>query len=539
MDLPARFGKFILKRKLARGGMAEVFLAGLPGAEGFEKELVVKLILPELSEDEGFVRRFVDEAKTCVRLTHPNIVSVFELGVEAGVLYMAMELVRGATLTELLGEGGKLDPDEGAYLGLELARALHHAHKRGVLHRDVTPGNVMLDEDGAVKLLDFGIAAPVHDPRAKEEIFGTPGYMPLEQMEGGKLGPSTDLFALGAVLVEAWTGHAPYRRADAHAARTALLEGEPARPSFDVAALAPVDDLVLTLLAREPTSRPQHADDVARVLRQFLGERGADHDDVAVRLGKRVARALLAREAGRSGPRAAVVPYTMRPTPFAERTRTFATRGEPRAWTEPESEGTRPVAAEGTRRLDEPTASEPPSERPSGEKVAPPAPSTRRIEPEAVTSTAPSSGATRVLVALGLVAVVVFGVLILRRDPPTTSPTDAAVPPANSEVGAASVSSTVVPPSTSPPPPSTKPSTTASVAQGTLVLLSSPPARIEIDGKAIGETPKTYPTTAGEHRVVFRPRGLGESFERKVTLPPSGTITLRGDFNDEPRITVQ
>jgi len=77
------------------------------------------------------------------------------------------------------------------------------------------------------------------------------------------------------------------------------------------------------------------------------------------------------------------------------------------------------------------------------------------------------------------------------------------------------------------------------VAQGTLVLLSSPPARIEIDGKAIGETPKTYSTTAGEHRVVFRPRGLGESFERKVTLLPSGTLTLRGDFNDEPRITVQ
>ncbi|MGZ3478094.1 MAG: serine/threonine-protein kinase, partial [Polyangiales bacterium] len=166
--LPARFAKFLLKRRLARGGMAEVFLATLSGAEGFEKELVVKLIRPELSADEAFVRRFVEEAKTCVRLAHPNIVSIFELGVEHAVLYMVMELVRGATLAELLAEGGPLGPEEGVYVALEVARALDHAHRRGVIHRDVTPGNVMLDEEGAVKLLDFGIAAPVQDAASSE-----------------------------------------------------------------------------------------------------------------------------------------------------------------------------------------------------------------------------------------------------------------------------------------------------------------------------------------------------------------------------------
>src|SRR5439155_1767383 len=198
--LPRPFGKFALKRKLARGGMADVYLASLAGAEGFEKELVVKLIRQELAADEAFVRRFVDEAKTSVRLTHPNIVSIFELGVETGVLYLAMDLVRGATLAEVLQEGGPLRPEEGAYVALEVARALHHAHRRGVIHRDVTPGNVMLDDEGAVKLLDFGIAAPAGG--LDVEVFGTPGHMPPEQIEGGALTGAADAFALGTVMLE-------------------------------------------------------------------------------------------------------------------------------------------------------------------------------------------------------------------------------------------------------------------------------------------------------------------------------------------------
>ncbi|MBS2019885.1 MAG: protein kinase, partial [Deltaproteobacteria bacterium] len=441
MELPSRFGKFILKRKLARGGMAEVFLASLPGAEGFEKELVVKLILPELSEDEGFVRRFVDEAKTCVRLTHPNIVSVFELGVEAGVLYMAMELVRGATLTELMQEGGPLGADEGAYVGLEVARALHHAHRRGVLHRDVTPGNVMIDEDGAVKLLDFGIAAPVHGARAKEEIFGTPGHMPLEQMEGGPLGPATDLFALGTVLLEAWTGRAPYRRADAHAARTALLEAEAPLPSRDVATLAPLDDLATALLARDRSSRPQHADDVARVLRQFLGERGADHDEVAARLGRRVAKAVAAREAGGAGRRGAPVPYGLRPTPFAERTQTFATRGD---W-EP-SDGapaSRPSAdpAEGTRPIGDAPRTRPIEEVKSGaperrDEAVVTGPRTRAlVEPSA--PLAPATSSLRPLfVGLLVLAGVAVAIGLLRRSRPDPVVATADAAPSVSEVAA-------------------------------------------------------------------------------------------------------
>lgn len=147
---PQLFGKYVLEREIAAGGMAKVLVATLRGAVGFEKRLVVKQIRPELASDEAFVKRFVEEAKTAVELGHPNIVPVYELGVEQGVYYIAMEFCEGVTLSEVLNETGTLSPEEGAYLGIEICRALDYAHRRAsIVHRDVTPRNVMLDEEGA------------------------------------------------------------------------------------------------------------------------------------------------------------------------------------------------------------------------------------------------------------------------------------------------------------------------------------------------------------------------------------------------------
>src|SRR6186713_1688956 len=169
---PQIFGKYVLEREIAAGGMARVFLATLRGAEGFEKRLVVKQIRPELAADTAFVRRFVEEAKTTVELSHPNIVPVYELGVEQGVYYIAMELCAGITLAEMLQRSGPLSAEEGAHLGVEVCRALDYAHRRaGIIHRDVTPRNVLIDEEGAVRLIDFGIAAPVL-AQGRAEVFG-------------------------------------------------------------------------------------------------------------------------------------------------------------------------------------------------------------------------------------------------------------------------------------------------------------------------------------------------------------------------------
>src|ERR1041384_3218777 len=227
---PQIFGKYVLERELAAGGMARVYLATLRGAVGFEKRLVVKQIRPELSSDDAFVRRFVEEAKNAVELSHPNIVPVYELGVELGVYYIAMELCEGLTLTEILNETGPLDAAEGAYVGIEICRALDYAHRRGgIVHRDVTPRNVLLDEEGAVRLIDFGIAAPVTAAGSAEriEVFGSPGHMPPEQLRGERLTPATDVFAVGALLIEAWTGRPPFRRGSFEASADALKERLP------------------------------------------------------------------------------------------------------------------------------------------------------------------------------------------------------------------------------------------------------------------------------------------------------------------------
>jgi serine/threonine protein kinase len=292
---PQIFGKYVLERELAAGGMARVYLATLRGAVGFEKRLVVKQIRPELASDQAFVRRFVEEAKTTVDLSHPNIVPVYELGVEQGVYYIAMELCAGVTLAEILAHTGPLRAEEGAYLGVEICRALDYAHRRaGVVHRDVTPRNVLIDEEGAVRLIDFGIAAPVTDSGSGSgEIFGSPGHMPPEQMSGKALSPATDVFAVAALLVEAWTGRAPFRRKTARASEAAL--SEPVPPLSD-ATLEPLAALISRGLSLDPAARPAHAELLARPLRDFL--RNVDAGDVARRLGQRVQQSARRMERG-------------------------------------------------------------------------------------------------------------------------------------------------------------------------------------------------------------------------------------------------
>lgn len=287
---PQIFGKYVLERELSRGGMARVILATLRGAGGFEKKLVVKQIRDELAFDHQFVRRFVEEAKTTVALSHPNIVPVYELGVEQGTYFLAMELVEGVSVAELLRERNEdgsrrvLTPEEGAYIGVEVCRALDYAHRRmKVVHRDITPRNVMIDVEGQIKLIDFGIAAPALV--AGHEILGSPGHMAPEQVDGGELGPPTDIFAVAVLLMEAWTGAAPFRRATPEECAAAVREPHPLPSAFDPH-LLPIDDAVRRAMDIDPKKRQQEASELARELRGFL--QGVDVADLARALGDRV-----------------------------------------------------------------------------------------------------------------------------------------------------------------------------------------------------------------------------------------------------------
>lgn len=527
---PQIFGKYVLERELAAGGMARVYLATLRGAVGFEKKVVVKQIRPELACDPAFVARFVDEAKTAVELSHPNIVPVYELGVEQGVYYIAMEFCAGRTLAEILAETGALSPEEGAYLGVEICRALDYAHRRGgIVHRDVTPRNVLVDEEGAVRLIDFGIAAPVADSEARRDVFGSPGHMPPEQLAGQPLAPSADVFAAAALLVEAWTAQPPFRRATARESEEALLG--PVTPlEAHSRELEPLSALIGRALALDAKVRPQQAEHFARPLRDFL--RSVDAGDVARTLGARVARAstpAAQQHPSTASAAAAALPggasnYAQRTTSL---TRTFAAREEVTGWA-----GSRATADQNTRKL--------PSE------PAPP--------PHA--SWAPSTA--RLTAAAAVLALVVGSGLALSREPRSATPPVASASRSAAASRPAVLVRTDRRASAAPMAeqrlsvPTALRATTrharalsssGSPPSGSLRLTADPPAQVSIHGRvsrSFSTPARDVSVPAGAYTVTFRSPTYGEPLVASVELPPGAERRVHADFREaEPRVSVR
>jgi hypothetical protein len=196
------FGKYTLQERLGEGGMAVVWRAKLFGPGGFEKTLVVKQIRDELAQRREFIDLFVAEAKLTVSLTHANIVPVFELGMVEGTYFLALELVDGPPLSEVIAQG-PMPPPLAAYVVEQVLRGLDYAHRRGVVHRDLSSANVLLSREGEVKIVDFGIAAPVD---ARGPAGGSRGYMAPEQEAGGAADARSDLYAVGVLLWELTSG---------------------------------------------------------------------------------------------------------------------------------------------------------------------------------------------------------------------------------------------------------------------------------------------------------------------------------------------
>src|SRR5262249_53600270 len=213
---PLKLGPYELQERIATGGMAEVYLARRAGPHGFQKVVAVKRILPQLAQDHDFVAMFVDEARVCARLAHPNIVQVFDFGEETGELYMAMEFVDGTTAARLVRaaatRGDAIPLDAALYIALSILRGLDYAHNARdddgkplhLVHRDVSPGNVLIDRSGAVKLTDFGIARAAEIERRTDagQLKGKLGYMSPEQVVGKELDARSDLFTAAIVLAE-------------------------------------------------------------------------------------------------------------------------------------------------------------------------------------------------------------------------------------------------------------------------------------------------------------------------------------------------
>jgi serine/threonine-protein kinase len=219
---PIAFGRYTLIERLAVGGMAEVFVATAPGEHGFTKKCVIKRLLPQLSTDETYKAMFIDEAKLTARLVHPKIAQTFELGRVGDALFIAMEYVDGidvlALLREYAAKKRRILPQLGAWIAHEVLDALDYAHNLrdeggttlGIVHRDISPSNVLLSMRGDVKLVDFGIARAIDPERAHKSKSGTLkgkyGYMSPEQVIEMPLDGRSDVFSVGVVLAELLTG---------------------------------------------------------------------------------------------------------------------------------------------------------------------------------------------------------------------------------------------------------------------------------------------------------------------------------------------
>ncbi len=284
MTLPAgtTIGKYVVRRKLAEGGMAEIYLCNVQGPEGFEKEVVIKRVRAFLASDPAFVQMFIAEARVASRLNHPNLVQIFDFDKHQDTFYLAMEYVHGHSLWDVRRRARErmvpMPPTLVAQIGASVARGLHYAHRLtergvplGLVHRDVTPHNVLLSFDGAVKLTDFGIAKAGNKLTSPGMLKGKFAYMSPEQARGEEVDCRTDLFALGIVLWEMLTGGRLFDGDSDVAVLRAVQQSAiapPARLNPDVP--AELDAAVMRALSRDPAGRFQTAQELERALSQVV-----------------------------------------------------------------------------------------------------------------------------------------------------------------------------------------------------------------------------------------------------------------------------
>jgi serine/threonine protein kinase len=292
------FGKYRLVEPLASGGMADVWRAELSGAEGVVKEVALKLVRGEHAEKSAFVKMFVQEARLAARLSHANVVQVFEFDQIEGRYYIAMELVRGRHLGQVSERARELGVRFGVpravHVGAEVAKALAYAHRAadggrplGLVHRDVSPHNVLVSFEGEVKLADFGIARAMNlseltDPGT---VKGKIAYMAPEQARGGPVDARADVFSLGVIVWELCTGRRLLAR-DSDAATLAAVLGEErlSPPSaWNEEVPAELDQAVLAALERDPERRTRSAQDVATALSGVLLRVARSPEDVDLR----------------------------------------------------------------------------------------------------------------------------------------------------------------------------------------------------------------------------------------------------------------
>jgi tRNA A-37 threonylcarbamoyl transferase component Bud32 len=288
VEEPRRLGRYEILRPLARGGMAELFLARATGIQGFEKLVVVKRILPEMARDTEYVEMFLEEARLAAGLHHSNIVQVYDIGEDEEAPFFAMEYLQGEDVRTLLRatqlRGERVPIEHALSIVIGVAAGLHHAHEQrdgegkplGIVHRDVSPHNVAVTFDGGVKLLDFGVAKTRKRVSATRHgtLKGKLGYMSPEQCRGDEIDRRSDVFAVAILLWELMTGRRLYGGRSDFGIMKSIVETDAPRPSLVWHDCPPeLEAIVMRGLRREREARQETAEELQLALEAFARER--------------------------------------------------------------------------------------------------------------------------------------------------------------------------------------------------------------------------------------------------------------------------
>ena len=265
-------GRYQVQDKIGTGGMATVF-RGLDEVLG--RTVAIKTMLPQYAADPSFAARFKQEAQAAAALQSPYIVSVYDWGKDADTYYIVMEYLRGTDLKSGIRKHGALDCKKVAQIGSQIAQALSVAHKHDIIHRDIKPQNIMVQPDGNVKVMDFGIARAKNSHLTQDNsVLGTAHYVSPEQTQGKELGPTTDIYSLGIVMYEAATGQVPFQGDDAISVALKQVNEQPKPPSQLNPAVDPaLEAIILKCMQKNPADRFQTAAELYRTLRDYLSGR--------------------------------------------------------------------------------------------------------------------------------------------------------------------------------------------------------------------------------------------------------------------------
>jgi TonB family protein len=445
-----RFGQYVLLEKIATGGMAEVWKARMRGVEGFQKIVAIKKILPHLSDNQDFIEMFIDEAKLAAQLNHNNIIHIYDLGKIQSSYYIAMEYIDGSDLKAILKKAQERDHPMSVELALfiasKIAAALDYAHRKhdfegkemGLVHRDVSPQNVLISEEGDIKLCDFGIAKAASKASHTQAgaLKGKLQYMSPEQAWGRQIDKRSDIFALASVLFEMLTARKLFGGDNELSVLEQVREARVVAPSQVNDEVTPqIDQIVLKALQKEPGNRYQTA-----------GEMQRDIDAVL---------------------------YSFKPTPTSadlaiymhrlSSTEPTPARVEPPMTHEPEPE---PLAANELRPIAVPPPPAPVVAPAAASIAAAPSPAMPAWDAPSVIASAPSKKSPILAIVIGLVVVVaaVGGYFAFRGKSNTAKPSTATAAPVNKTASAA------------PAPVIPAPTATIAPAPGTVAPTSTAPA---------------------------------------------------------------